>query len=377
MKICYLANGNSIHTQKWVNFFANKGHEVYLISLRANGADNLQKIKLYPLKLIRTTGTVELPHSIRLMNFPWVIIQVKRIIKKIRPDILHAHYATDYGFMGALSSFHPFVLTAWGSDILFGPQESSFQRWAVRFTLKRADSITCDADHLTDAVVDLGAIAEKIELIHFGIDTDRFKARPKNETLLAKLQLAPNTPTVISLRSLNPIYDLESLIKATPLILAQVPETKFIIVGDGEQKAYLKELAVSLGVEGKINFVGLIPNNELTDYLSLADVYVSTSLSDAGLASSTAEAMACELPVVITNFGDNPKWVNEGQGGFLVPLKSPVALAEKVSFLLKDEETRKKFGQINRSIIEERNDYYREMKKVECIYQTLIEGSKS
>jgi glycosyltransferase involved in cell wall biosynthesis len=376
MKICYLAKADSIHTQKWVNFFANKGHEVHLISLRDNGADNLQRVKLYPLKLIRTAGGGEFPHSIRRMNFPWVIIQVKSIIKKIKPDILHAHFAADYGFMGALSGFHPFVLTAWGSDILFGPQESTLLKWVVKFTLKKADCITCDANHLANAMVEFGAIPEKIKLINFGIDTHKFKGRPKNETLRAKLQLAPNTPTVISLRSLNPIYDLESLIKAAPLILAKVPETKFIIVGDGEQKTYLKELAVSLGVKERINFVGLVANNELTDYLSLADVYVSTSLSDAGLASSTAEAMACELPVVITNFGDNPKWVNDGQGGFLVPLKSHRVLAEKIIYLLRDEETRKKFGQVNRNIIMEKNDYYREMEKVECIYQNLIEGNR-
>ncbi len=102
------------------------------------------------------------------------------------------------------------------------------------------------------------------------------------------------------------------------------------------------------------------------------DVYVSTSLSDAGIDASTAEAMACGLPVVVTDVADNKKWVDNGVNGFVVPVKDPKSLAEKIIYLLQNEDIRKKFGKINRKIIEERNNYYKEMKKMEDIYKELI-----
>jgi glycosyltransferase involved in cell wall biosynthesis len=106
------------------------------------------------------------------------------------------------------------------------------------------------------------------------------------------------------------------------------------------------------------------------------DVYVSTSLSDAGIAASTAEAMACGLPVIVTDVADNRDWVEDGDNGFVIPVKSPKLLAEKIIYLLKNENIRKKFGKSGRKIIEERNNYYKEMEKMENIYEKLMERHK-
>jgi glycosyltransferase involved in cell wall biosynthesis len=155
-------------------------------------------------------------------------------------------------------------------------------------------------------------------------------------------------------------------------VLKEAPETKFVIAGKGSEEKKLKELAKSLGVEDNVKFVGFIRNDELPQYLNTVDVYVSTSLSDAGIAASTAEAMACGLPVVITDVADNKKWVEDGVNGFLVPIKDPKSLAERIIYLLRNEDVRKRFGKINREIIEERNNYYKEMEKMEDIYKELI-----
>jgi len=80
---------------------------------------------------------------------------------------------------------------------------------------------------------------------------------------------------------------------------------------------------------------------------------------------------------VITDFGDNGRWVKDGEGGFLIPLKSPTILAEKLIFLLRREDIRRKFGKINRMVIEERNNYHKEMEKMELIYQELMEDHRS
>ena len=241
--------------------------------------------------------------------------------------------------------------------------------------LKKADLITCDAEHIKEPLTELGAGSQKIRLIYFGVDTQKFNQKQRDEKLLNGLGIS-GLPIIISLRSFKPIYDIESLIVSIPMVLKEFPEAKFVIAGEGSQKVKLKELAKSLGALDSVKFVGGIPNDELPRYLASADIYVSTSLSDAGLAASTAEAMACGLPVIITDFGDNKKWVEDGINGFIIPLKDPKSLAEKIIYLLKNEDVRKEFGKRNRKIIEERNNYYKEMKKMENIYEQLIREHK-
>ncbi|MCK9392780.1 MAG: glycosyltransferase family 4 protein [Syntrophales bacterium] len=362
MKICYVGDAGSIHTQKWVNYFAGKGHKVCLISPRPFGGNGIRNVKLHVLKMI---------NGVRFMNVPLVMIQIARIINRENPDILHAHQVTQSGFWCAMCGFHPYVLTAWGSDIVVQPQKSKLIRWKATFALKRADVITCDAQHMADRMVEMGVAREKIKLIYFGVDTEKFSAKKRDAKIKEKLNIASDSPVVISLRGMSPIYDLESLVKAAPLVLEKVPEAKFLIAGDGEQRSYLENLATSLAVFDSMRFVGLVSNNDIPRYLASSDVYVSTSLSDAGLAASTAEAMACELPAVVTDFGDNSQWVKDGHGGFVVPLKSPSLLAERIVHLLKNEDIRRKYGKFNREVIEERNDYNKEMGKVEHLYQTL------
>ena len=132
-------------------------------------------------------------------------------------------------------------------------------------------------------------------------------------------------------------------------------------------------MAKDLKILENTRFVGEIPNDELPKYLRIADLYVSTALSDAGISASTAEAMACEIPVVITNTGENERWVENEKSGFLIPIKKPEIVAQKVVYLLENENKRKEIGRQARVKIVEENDYFREMSKMNSIHEEMIE----
>jgi glycosyltransferase involved in cell wall biosynthesis len=119
-------------------------------------------------------------------------------------------------------------------------------------------------------------------------------------------------------------------------------------------------------------FTGRYANAELPGMLRSAQVYVSTALSDAGISASTAEAMACGVPVVVTNTGENDKWIHDGQTGFLVPARASTALADRIITLLCDPALRAKIGDEGRSVITTRNNYECEMEKMEAICQDLL-----
>lgn len=359
MKICFVAGTNpeSIHSVRWIKWFVSRGHEVYAISPSHSSIEGV------------TTYFIGKKENGGPFNFIRKITQTRKIIKKLNPDIVHALYAFGTGTFADFSGAHPFVLTAFGSDILIDPL-SKIKRAAVKHTLKKADVITCDATHLKESMINLGADGDKINIVYFGTDNSMFSPQQKDKNIRKELGLI-DVPVVISLRSLSPLYDVETLVDTIPLVLKEVPDTKFVIAGQGTQEEMLKNKASLLGVEDSVRFIGFVQNDRLPFYLTSSDVYVSTSLSDAGLSASTAEAMACELPVVVTDFGENSEWVHDGHNGFVVPLKNPRLLAEKLIILLKDKNLRQEFGRNGRRIVKEKLDFDNEMYKMEKIYMEL------
>ncbi len=367
MKICYIAStGSTGHAERWVKYFADSGHEVHLVTSKPSDG-GIRNLKLH----LRKTFGPRIPIINHLINSVPTVIQLRRMIRNINPDVVHAHAVEVDALLGAVSGFHPFVVTPWGSDVLVAPKESKISRWIVKYVLKRADLITCDAEHIKKPLIELGASSQKIKRINFGVDTGEFMPGLKNGRLGKELEIF-DSPTVITSRRLDPDCDIASLITAIPQVLAEVPEAKFVIIGQGSEEAKLKELSKSLGVSESVRFIGWVPHDELPQYLTSADIFISTALSDAGLATSTAEAMACGLPVIITDFGDNREWVENGVNGFIIPLRSPQVLASRIVHLLRNTDIREKFGKINRQIIVERNSWEKEMRKMEKLYEELI-----
>ena len=365
MKICYIADGSSIHTQRWLNYFAGKGHEVHLIYWKTrpgyDKAVHIHLLKRFAPKIWPVT---------RYLSFLQWIFQIRKLVKEIQPDIMDAHFIIDNGQLAACSGFHPFVVTAWGSDVLIFPRRNFLWRIVAKFVLKRADRVVCDSEVVKKGLLWLGTRPDKIAIIYNGIDTSKFNPQRKDESLKQKLGIS-GFPTVICIRHLRPLYNVEMLVKAIPLVLKQVPQARFIIGGDGEQRGYLENLVKTYDASQNVKFIGYLPHDDLPNYLASADVYVSTSRSDS-TSLSLQEAMACELAPVVTDLPANREWINDGENGFIVPQNDHQALAEKIVYLIDNSEIRAKFGKINRKLIVDRAEYNKEMEKTEKLYERII-----
>lgn len=363
--VCYLGNAATVHLLKMANYFAERYWKVTLITWRAPRTD----VELH--RDITVHRIKSPPHSVALCP---ALIEVAVLMKRIHADIVHAHYLGHFGILaglyGRVSGYRPLIVSAWGSDVL--TEARGAKRLLIRYALRQVDCVHSDAYHLQGALNDLGVENTKLRIVHFGVDTRKFRPGKVAE-LCHGGTAARDTPVVISLRNLRPVYDVASLVSAIPLVKQVIPYVRFTIAGQGPEEKRLKLTAQALGVTDSVDFIGFVPNDELPGYLAVSDVYVSTSLSDAGLAASTAEAMACRLPVIVTDFGDNSKWVENGVNGFVVPLSDPQALADKIIYLLRNNAERIRMGQAGRKVIEERNDYHKEMAKMERIYEELIE----
>jgi len=364
LRICYIADAGSIHTRRWVNYFAQKGHQVHIITSRS-GEGYPESVRLH---LLTPLVSHHQKGAAYINSLPW-LLQTRRLINWIKPDIVDAHYITINGYLGAFSGFHPLVLTAWGSDILADTRIGLYLSILTGYALKKAEIVTCNSETVKREIIKQGVKPDRISIIYQGIDTQRFSPQPDNK-FKERLGL-PEGPIIISIRNFKPIYNVELLIRAIPSVLEHSPQVTFIIAGEGEQRKYLEQLAASLGCTANIRFVGLITRDELPKYLASADIYVSTSLSDSA-SLSLQEAMACETAPVVTDLAGNREWVTDGKNGFLVPTNDAQTLADKIVYLLKNEAAGKNFGRLGRKTIQERAEYEQEMGQMEKLYQSLV-----
>ena len=269
----------------------------------------------------------------------------------------------------------PVFIHSWcpagGMMYLIHPKKFGFA-YLVNLALRAADLITCDGENSFEAIRNLGIPQQKIHLITHGVDTRKFSPKFRDPELFRQL-FGNNWPVIIYIRGFDPVYDPETLIRAIPLIQKSVPKINFLIAGKRYEEANLQDLADNLGISASIHFCdGWIPHKKLPLYLASSDVYVSTSLSDGGVAVSTFEAMASGLPVIVTNVGDNQIWIQDDENGFIIPPRNPEQLAEKILCLVRNPEIRNIWGRKNRVLVEEKQDYYKEMEKVHILYTDLV-----
>ena len=143
MKIVLLSDPNSAHTAKWATSLANKAIDIHIIGLSENTNNiysSYKNIEVYNLNI--DSKDVKQQSALR-SKFKYIktLKSVKKLIKEIKPDIVHSHYATSYGMLGALSGFHPFIISVWGSDVFDFPKKSLIHKMILKYNLKKADKI--------------------------------------------------------------------------------------------------------------------------------------------------------------------------------------------------------------------------------------------
>jgi L-malate glycosyltransferase len=354
MKICFFADSESIHTIRWCHYFKSKGYDVHLITLKSALIEGIQ---VYPLELegIKTSGG----NWKTLLKYR----KVKTLLKEINPDIFHALYATSYGITGALCSFHPYIITALGTDILISPKQSKIYRILLKYAFKRADKITVVADHMRAAAIELGAKSENVLAIPMGVDQVIFNS---DNRVLSKDQFL-----VVSTRNFEPIYNIPHLLKAIKQVLPEIPNIHVNLLGAGSLKDELVQMTKDLGIDNYVTFVGKKTQTEMVKFLNESHVFVSLSLSD-GNNISLNEGMACGTFNIVTDIPANRQWIEEGKNGFLVPIDDVNLLVERfIESRDRFDELTKQAAPINEQLLQRSGIWQNNMKHMEELYHQL------
>ncbi len=269
--------------------------------------------------------------------------RLSRIIKQLKPDIVHAHdpHGVAMAALGLSMSAQlakPPLVAARRVD--FHLRGSSLSRWKYR----QVDCFICASEAIRQMLVGDGVPAASTVTVHEGIDIGRAEAAPPAR-LHEELWLPHQAPLVGNVAALVPHKGQRHLIDAAVLAVRQVPDARFVIAGEGELRPALEKQIKEHHLEKHVLLAGFRP-----DVLSLHnafDIFVMSSVTE-GLGTSLLDAMACGKPIVATTAGGIPEVVVDGETGFLVPPRDPEAMARAIVTLLKDAPLRLRMGQAGR-----------------------------
>lgn len=347
MRIAFLADASLPHTQRWVNHFVARGHECLLVTLEEGGE--------YDCPTVRLRASSRLP---RFLRYTSRVREAANQIRDLRPNVVNAHFLPNYGWMAARIGTHPLVLTTLGSDILVAAHRTSLHRWRTRYVLARCDRVTSDADNLTRAIAAFGFSPDRILTVPFGIEAGRFDSVAER----------PQAPIVVlSTRRLEPIYDVETLLRAVSLMRRDIRDgIDLRVAGSGSCEMRLRRHAVT----PRPHFLGWLDRRALDRELAAAHVYVSTARSDS-TSVSLLEAMAAGCLPVVTDIEGNREWVRDGHNGLLFACADAEALAVQLERAATDSELRTRAAEANRRIVAERGSWNENMGRVEALFAEL------
>jgi len=337
MRVAMLANARSPHTARWASALAGRGHEVHVISIRSAAIDGAttHRVGFGP------DSAARLP---TLLSYLRLLLSARRLIHRLRPDVINAHYSVTHGSIAAINRLRPLVLTVWGTDVVAGDNPVRGPKaWLNRLLLRRANAVTSSSRFLAGAVDALSGADAGVRVVPFGVDTSRFGPGPG-------MARADGSFVIGFVKGLEPRYDPFTLIEGFAEVARGIPEARLVVAGGGRLEPEVRRRVDRLGLAARVEFLGRVPHDSVPALMRGFDVLVNCSVSES-FGVVVLEASATGIPVVATRVGGIAETIVEGETGLLVPPADPSALARALLLLARDPRRRGEMGRAGREFV--------------------------
>jgi len=362
MRLAFLSIGRHIHTERWIQWFAARGHDCHLLTVQPG---EVEGVTVHDITAAGPGKPVRYWRSLQ---------QVKSILADLQPDLLNTHFLTGYGYWGDWSGFRPNLLTVWGDDIYVTPFENPLKGWLARRALAHCDALTGDSvDVLKVASEQLGADAQRAYRVLWGVDHEIFRPLDATE-YRARLGFGPEHVVYFSPRSYTqPYYNIDTVIEAAAQVHRQEPMARFLFAGYEGDPAPFEALVAGAGLADVARVVGRIPHHEFATALNAGDVFISVPSVDA-TAVSLLEAMSCGRAIIVSSLASAMEWVRDGENGRVVAPRSADQLASAMLDYAREPGVRRAHGEAAREVALAEAGFDANMAHVDAIVRSLTGG---
>jgi len=291
-----------------------------------------------------------------------------RVVKQLAPDVIHAHDPHGVAMaslalsLGAASAKSAPALVA-SRRVDFHLKGNSFSRWKYR----QVDCFIAASEAIRQMLVTDGVPADRTVTVHEGIDVDHVRAAPPVNVHDA-FWLPHGAPVVGNVAALVPHKGQRYLIDAAHLVVQQIPDARFVILGEGELREHLEKQVHEHHLEKHVLLPGF--RTDVLGCIKGFDLFVMSSVTE-GLGTSLLDAMACSRPIVATGAGGIPEIVEDEVNGLLVPPRDHTALAAAIVRALKDDDLRRRMGEAGFARVSERFTVDRMVEKTADVYRRV------
>lgn len=307
---------------------AARGHDV-AVACRAEGE---------LLHRARAAGVAVRPVPFRGDLWPPAVASLAAVVRDFRPDVVHLHdpHAASAGLLAqGLAGRSRVVATRRVDFPLHG--------WLSRAKYRACERVVAVSGAIREVLRRAHVPEERLRLVHEGVP-DR-APRPGGRAALRELGIPEDAPVVGNVAALVDHKDHATLLRAAALVVRVRRDVRFVVAGEGKERAALLELRGRLGLDDHVTFTGF--RDDLDRLIPAFDVFCLSSHQE-GLGTSLLDAMAFGRPIVATAAGGIPDAVLDGVTGRLVPARQPEALADALIGLLADPERRAALGAAGR-----------------------------
>ena len=318
--LLYASFGYTTHDHRFLKCFLDDGWKVAF--LRFDGLKRqLCSIPLpEEIEQIDWLGTKTMLTTLKIRDFQLDALEVTR---RINPQVILAGPVPTIGYILATVSEVPTVLMSWASDLLIDIFESDQLLAQSKDAIELSAGIIVDSETVAEIATGLGAEEANLLVVPWGLDLKEFSpGTPRKPDGIFK---------IFSTRTLEKIYDIETLIRAAALLRSEFPDFNFLlsIVGGGSEESNLRKLASSLQVVDYIKWIPRVNENELRSVILANDLYISTAISD-GSSVSMLQAMSCGQLTLVTNLKSNMEWIINDWNGWLFDAGDASDLAKTI-----------------------------------------------
>jgi glycosyltransferase involved in cell wall biosynthesis len=361
MRILYFSKSYTPHDYRFLSSLSKTDHQVFFLQLEP--ARRQTEDRPLPENILQIPWAGG-KREFRWQDVPRLVLDLRRVIKNVKPDLIHAGPIQNCAFLSVLSGFRPVLSMSWGYDMVMDADKSAWMRWVTRYTLKRSAFFTSDASVSRDKAVVFGMDPQKTVIFPWGTDIEHFTPKTLERS---------NVPTftLFCSRTWESIYGVDVLAKAFVKVASQDPGVNLILLGGGSQGQKIRQILVNGDVMDRVHFGGHVGQRDLPRWYHMADLYISPSHVD-GSSVTLMEALASGLPCLVSDIAGNREWVQEGVNGWLFHDGGVNDLAEKILYAIRNRSSLAKIGEAARQTAEQKADWKKNFGKLLETYELIL-----